>query len=361
MRRAGSFSLVLKIAFICIIAVLLFVILFPESRFSLTVRRFVDPLLPEQLRSIQVEKGNSIRVFFSPSDKDDPNGADDILVALINSAKSEIKAAIYNLKLDNITDALIDAKSRGVNVYIVYDESNISEHIRKAGDAGIKVVYRPAGGGLMHNKFFVMDGTCTWTGSMNLTPHGAYYENNNSVFISSVKIAKNFTNEFDEMYEGSFGYGSPRNTPYPRLFLDGIEIETYFAPEDKVEREILEELNKAKQEIVFMAFSFTSDLIAKAMAEKIKSGVSVKGIFEKAQGSVYTEYDFLKNSGADVRWDTNRYNMHHKVIVIDRETVITGSYNFSKNAERVNDENCIIIHNMEIAGEYIKEYNRLIR
>ena len=296
MRRSGSFSFVLKIVFICIIAILLFIILFPESRFSLAVRRFLDPLLPEKLRSIQVEQGNNIRVFFSPSDIDDPNGVDDILVALIDSAKSEIKAAIYSLKLDNITTAFINAKSRGVNVCIVYDESNISEHICKAGDSGIKVVYRPAGGGLMHNKYFVVDGTQTWTGSMNLTPHGVYYENNNSVLILSQKVAKNFSAEFDEMLTGSFGYGSPRNTPYPRLFLDGTEIETYFAPEDKVEREILEEINKAKQEIVFMAFSFTSDSIAKAMAEKIKSGVSVKGVFEKTQGSVYSEYEFLKNS-----------------------------------------------------------------
>lgn len=361
MRRGGSFSLVLKITFICIIAILIFIILFPESRFSLAVRRFVDPLLPEKLRSTQVEKSNNIRVFFSPSDIDDPNGVDDILVALIDSAKTEIKAAIYSLKLNNITNALINAKSRGVNVYIVYDESNISEHIRKASDAGIKVVYRPGGGGLMHNKFFVVDGMRTWTGSMNLTPHGVYYENNNSVLILSEKVAKNFSTEFDEMFAGSFGYGSPENTPYPRLFINGTEIETYFAPENKVEGEILQEINKAKKEIVFMAFSFTNNSIAKAMAEKIKSGVSVKGVFEKTQGSVHSEYEFLNNSGADVQWDLNRYNMHHKVIVIDEETVITGSYNFSKNAERVNDENCIIIHNREIAGEYIKEYQRLIR
>ena len=61
-----------------------------------------------------------------------------------------------------------------------------------------------------------------------------------------------------------------------------------------------------------------------------------------------------------MRWDANRYNMHHKVIVIDGAVVVTGSYNFSKNANTVNDENCIIIHDSGIAKEFIKEYERLI-
>jgi phosphatidylserine/phosphatidylglycerophosphate/cardiolipin synthase-like enzyme len=52
--------------------------------------------------------------------------------------------------------------------------------------------------------------------------------------------------------------------------------------------------------------------------------------------------------------------MHHKVIVIDGAVVVTGSYNFSKNANTVNDENCIIIHDSGIAKEFIKEYERLI-
>jgi phosphatidylserine/phosphatidylglycerophosphate/cardiolipin synthase-like enzyme len=53
--------------------------------------------------------------------------------------------------------------------------------------------------------------------------------------------------------------------------------------------------------------------------------------------------------------------MHHKVIVIDEEIVITGSYNFSKNASRNNDENVLVVENRDIAAEYMKEFHRLYK
>jgi phosphatidylserine/phosphatidylglycerophosphate/cardiolipin synthase-like enzyme len=51
--------------------------------------------------------------------------------------------------------------------------------------------------------------------------------------------------------------------------------------------------------------------------------------------------------------------MHHKVIVIDREVVILGSYNFSKSANTRNDENCLIIHSPALAETFLQEFHRL--
>ena len=48
--------------------------------------------------------------------------------------------------------------------------------------------------------------------------------------------------------------------------------------------------------------------------------------------------------------------MHHKVFIIDNETVITGSYNPTKHANEKNDENILVIHGREIAGEYVQEF-----
>jgi phosphatidylserine/phosphatidylglycerophosphate/cardiolipin synthase-like enzyme len=51
--------------------------------------------------------------------------------------------------------------------------------------------------------------------------------------------------------------------------------------------------------------------------------------------------------------------MHHKVIIIDDEILITGSYNFSNSAENKNDENTLIIHDKTIAGLYLEEFWRV--
>jgi phosphatidylserine/phosphatidylglycerophosphate/cardiolipin synthase-like enzyme len=61
----------------------------------------------------------------------------------------------------------------------------------------------------------------------------------------------------------------------------------------------------------------------------------------------------------DVTLDGNPRLMHHKVMIIDQQIVITGSYNFSNNAERYNDENTLIIHNQGIAAEYMAEFQQI--
>jgi phosphatidylserine/phosphatidylglycerophosphate/cardiolipin synthase-like enzyme len=50
--------------------------------------------------------------------------------------------------------------------------------------------------------------------------------------------------------------------------------------------------------------------------------------------------------------------MHHKVIIIDDKIVITGSFNFTANANN-NDENVLVIYDKEIAKQYITEFDKI--
>ena len=215
----------------------------------------------------------------------------------------------------------------------------------------------------MHNKFCVIDDV-VWTGSYNFTFNGTFKNNNNAVYFASEKVARNYETEFEEMFNGKFGKGSPKNTPFSRIFYNNTEIETYFAPEDGVAGEILNEVAEAKNSIYFLAFSFTNDKIGEAMIKKAKQGVEIKGIFEKRQISKYSEYEKMKEAGLEsleVYFDKNPAMMHDKVIIIDKSVVITGSYNFSKNAEQRNDENILIIHNKDVAREYLDEFYSILK
>ena len=60
-----------------------------------------------------------------------------------------------------------------------------------------------------------------------------------------------------------------------------------------------------------------------------------------------------------VKQDGNPGFLHHKVIVVDERIVITGSMNFSTNAEKSNDENVIIIDNPDIARLYMQDFGRI--
>ncbi len=110
-----------------------------------------------------------------------------------------------------------------------------------------------------------------------------------------------------------------------------------------------------------MAFSFTSDEIDRALIDRGRAGVTAARLIEDRQleSSQGTEYRRLRSAGLQVYRDGNRGNMHHKVIVIDRRTVVTGSYNCSASAERRNHENTLIIHSPEIAVAYLAEFERV--
>ena len=51
--------------------------------------------------------------------------------------------------------------------------------------------------------------------------------------------------------------------------------------------------------------------------------------------------------------------MHNKLIIVDERIVITGSLNFSTNAEESNDENVIIIENPDVAKLYLQDFDRI--
>ena len=57
--------------------------------------------------------------------------------------------------------------------------------------------------------------------------------------------------------------------------------------------------------------------------------------------------------------DGNPYLMHHKVIIIDGNTVIFGSFNFSNNADKDNDENLLIVDDAGLAQAFEAEFQRV--
>jgi phosphatidylserine/phosphatidylglycerophosphate/cardiolipin synthase-like enzyme len=311
--------------------------------------------------------GDWYSVYFS-----DPNsptattfhgGPDSALADAIGKAHLSVDAAIYHLNLWSIRDAMIAAHEAGVKVRVVVESDNMDEvEVQDLLNAGIEIL-GDRRESLMHNKFVVIDGIEVWTGSMNFTINGAYHNDNNLIRFRSTQLAENFTSEFEEMFvRDMFGDNVVANTPHPVLSIGGTQIETLFSPDDDTLSRIVELIQSAKNSIYFMAYSFTSDEIAEAMLARAEKGVVVTGVFEEGQyySNSGTEFDRLVEAGLDVRLDGNSHNMHHKVIIIDSAIVILGSYNFSRNAEEHNDENTLIIHNTNIAAQYIAEFQRVL-
>jgi len=133
--------------------------------------------------------------------------------------------------------------------------------------------------------------------------------------------------------------------------------EVYFSPHGGATDAIVRELNKAKSTILIQAYSFTSAPIAKALLNAHKRGVKVEVILDKSQKiQKYSSATFLYNQGIPVKIDAKHAIAHNKVMIIDGETVITGSFNFTKAAEEKNAENLLVIRDRKLAERYIKNW-----
>lgn len=293
------------------------------------------------------------------------NGLDATLARAIDAASDTLDMAAFELNSDPIHAAIASAAERGVAVRIVADDDhglhdNRHPHLHNLQQRGI-AVRDDDRSALMHNKFAIIDRAAVWTGSWNYTVNGTYRNNNNVVALESADAVYAFQAEFDEMFErAEFGVRST-DDGIAQFDHAGGDVSIIFAPEADELSALIAEIKGARQSIRFMTFVFSLDELAEAMLSQSASrGITVEGVFENRNSlASWSQLPALHCAGASVRQDGNRYVLHHKVIIIDDHTVITGSFNFSRSAESRNDENIVIIRHAEIAGLYLEEWRRV--
>jgi phosphatidylserine/phosphatidylglycerophosphate/cardiolipin synthase-like enzyme len=319
-----------------------------------------------------VDAGGLIKVYFTTPtliypDKLWQRPAVPLLQAVLadlDAAREQIDVASFDFDVDELTSALLRARRRGVTVRLIVDSENlltpeVSEQTGRLQQAGIAVVFdrrEP----FMHDKIVIVDRAVTWLGSWNITTNDTYRNNNNMLRLVSRRAAADYEHEFEQMFGGRFGTAKTSATPYPSVRVGAAQVAVYFAPQDHVAEHVVARLRAARRSIRFMAFSFTAAAIADAMVERRGAGVLVRGVFETqnavGRGAVVQR---LRDGGVDALLDGNCYILHHKVIIIDERTVITGSYNFTSSAESSNDENLVIVDDPALARAYLDEFDRV--
>jgi phosphatidylserine/phosphatidylglycerophosphate/cardiolipin synthase-like enzyme len=112
-----------------------------------------------------------------------------------------------------------------------------------------------------------------------------------------------------------------------------------------------------------MAFSFTNEEIGEAILGRAEAGVTVQGVFENVgsdnKDGYYPILAAMSLQNLEVRLDGNPRLMHHKVIIVDRQTVVFGSFNFTASANRNNDENILIVHDPTFSRYFVEEFSRV--
>jgi phosphatidylserine/phosphatidylglycerophosphate/cardiolipin synthase-like enzyme len=146
----------------------------------------------------------------------------------------------------------------------------------------------------------------------------------------------------------------------PQPALDAPEpgaVEVRFSPDGGCTQSIVSAIRQAKTSIHLQAYSFTSTPIAEALIHAHKKGVQIGVILDKSHRSERSSVaPRLHEAGIPLWIDTRHAIAHNKVIIMDRERVLTGSFNFTKAAEGSNAENLLSIRDSALASLYLQNW-----
>ena len=337
-----------------------------------------------------------------------------VVIDSIAQATATVDIAIQELNLLGITEALVSSQQRGVQVRLVLendyaDASQVKalQHLDQAKIARIDdTADGSKGSGLMHHKFVVIDGRQVVPGSANFTYSGihgdadtAQSRGNANVLlkIDNAAIAQSFLQEFNRMWGDGPGAQSDsqfglQKSPLPAqsLTLPTSTVTLQFSPvspsmpwEQSVNGLIGRTLQQSTRQIDLALFVFSEQPIADQLQRQSQQGTEIRALIDP--GFAYRSYsealDMLGVAIADQRCNVEDGNnlwsqpiesvgmpklpigdkLHHKFAVIDEQTVIVGSQNWSHAANTNNDETLLVIQNPTVAAHFNREFERLYR
>lgn len=274
----------------------------------------------------------------------------------INSAQNSIDIALYGYdNIPDITNALENAKKRGVKLRIVYDISTKSYYPETSKLLSLAAeISGDSPKVLMHNKFMIFDNKSLITGSMNFSSTGFSGFNTNCIFfINSQEIANIYTEEFNQMLSGKFSIMKTANSR-KSIKLGKTVVTPLFSPKDKIiTNNIIPLIESSKNYIYIPAFIITHDALTNSLIRAKHRGVDVKIILDATNTSgSRNKLKVLRMSGIPVKVENYAGKVHSKSIIIDDKYIIAGSMNFSNSGENKNDENVLIVEDERLARHY---------
>ena len=289
------------------------------------------------------------------------------LVGAIDRTRRTLLLAIYDLRLSEVADAILRAKARGVDVRLIYDEGHTKPAAPGAGsgpspeyqalvDAGVATRLLKGGGsfGIMHHKYAVFDGELLMTGSFNWTRAADTRNFENAVFKTDKALIDGFTRNWTWMWgfgqapaaagePAGAGLGQPPADPLRPVSFGGGKFPRYaFSPQGGVEDMLVDAIARSRRTIDVSIFSFYAQRVADALIAAKARGVAVRVVGDSSQARRSQAMLSLSRAGVPLRLSSGREGsgaMHHKYALFDGAMLMSGSYNFSQNAELYNFEN----------------------
>ena len=346
---------------------------------------------------------DNLAVFFLAEGEQSADEVMARLTAFISGAKHTLDFAVYDMRLSDplrakLAAALREKAQAGVEIRFCYDADKPPQPDLAAGQdpapAGTGAFVqslgypwrRIAGMKLMHSKFVVRDGQAVWTGSANMTDDAFTSMENNIVEIDAQPLASYYAQNFEQLWEKqNFEHtGDIHTESVPLTFSNqSANARVMFSPGCglEIDSEIARRVRAAQRRVRICSLLINSGTLIGELGNLLRRGrVAVDGIYDRTQmEQVYVQWqevpqnrwkigalqEIIARAGLIGKNSTpytpaGRHNfMHNKVLVID-DTVVTGSYNFSRSAQ-FNAENILFIESAPLADAYSAYIDHLVK
>lgn len=138
--------------------------------------------------------------------------------------------------------------------------------------------------------------------------------------------------------------------------------EAYFSPGVDCRDAIHSAIDGATRHLDVCVFTITDDYLAKALAAAHRRGVAVRIITDNDKGhDPGSDIERLENLGISVRIDRTEYHMHHKFAIVDKRTLLNGSYNWTRGAFSYNQENVVVSREPTLVAAFQRTFDELWR
>ncbi len=321
-------------------------------------------------------KIGNVELHMGPSQVQAPDDLRKVIVAFINGAENRLEIAVQELDDPPIADAILAAKARRVIVSVVLELDYLRAGRRQAQpkvpggkleinrelhDALLRSaikVHSDFNTRIFHQKFIVRDRSSLLTGSTNFTTTGVEKNLNHIVIIHDRAVARIYAKEYREIQQGHFGKLNEGHDKVPTdVEVSKIPIRVLFAPDHAPEMEVMKQMAKGQKRIDFAIFTFAkSSGIDDQMILLRKAKRTVRGALDRRMANQkWAASRPLQKEGVTLsivpKKGTGVGKLHHKLMVIDEQVIIAGSFNYTGPANNFNDENIIILGDLESTNQ----------
>lgn len=145
----------------------------------------------------------------------------------------------------------------------------------------------------------------------------------------------------------------------PQHGSSGEEPACAFSPGEHGLHMIQNAIRGARRSLDICVFTITDDRITAAILDAHRRGIKVRLVTDNdKQFDTGSDIDRIERAGVPTRFDPDPDHMHHKFAIVDGDTLINGSYNWTRGATR-NHENVVLQYNRELIDTFSDEFDRL--